>query len=441
MALPSLRALLRDEDNGALDRIRTACSGTDRECGDADLDEVIACGFQQLTKPEAHSAPEAHTGHWRDCFALAAVLRAASKLSSGHWQAAVRLLDLALILGRKDGEQQSAEVAAACAPLLAAAAVQRVHDGRSELAPPAKKRRSSRLARSPAAPSSLPAVSELLGCDGGGDGRLRAAVQAARAARRGLKLLGALDDWAALRSGWASSLEAVSAAVGHRTVPIEVGIGAWGGRAATGRQQRLMRIDDFLAGLHGPESEHHGASPLAVTPVVPVTAFSTRGYCAQHQLFHQAPDLAAQIGTRALELCGDRDTAATLGAARVWLGPGGTVTPLHFDRHDNVLCQCFGAKLVLLCGEGESGELDEGGGALYPCVELANASRVDAEVPDLAAFPRFGSVPRRACVLQPGDALFIPRGVWHYVRSLSPSLSISFWFDAPGSDGTTGDSR
>ena len=29
----------------------------------------------------------------------------------------------------------------------------------------------------------------------------------------------------------------------------------------------------------------------------------------------------------------------------------------------------------------------------------------------------------------PGDVLFIPRSVWHYVRSLTTSCSVNFWFD------------
>jgi len=31
-------------------------------------------------------------------------------------------------------------------------------------------------------------------------------------------------------------------------------------------------------------------------------------------------------------------------------------------------------------------------------------------------------------ILAPGDMLFIPSKHWHYVRSLSPSFSVNFWF-------------
>ena len=45
-------------------------------------------------------------------------------------------------------------------------------------------------------------------------------------------------------------------------------------------------------------------------------------------------------------------------------------------------------------------------------------------------WPQFAKV-EGCCeaVLGPGDALYVPKGWWHYVRSLSPSFSVSFWWD------------
>ena len=50
-------------------------------------------------------------------------------------------------------------------------------------------------------------------------------------------------------------------------------------------------------------------------------------------------------------------------------------------------------------------------------------------------FPLLATATVHHCVLGPGMLLYIPNGWWHAVRSLSVSLSISFWFDfaAPGS--------
>ena len=62
---------------------------------------------------------------------------------------------------------------------------------------------------------------------------------------------------------------------------------------------------------------------------------------------------------------------------------------------------------------------------------LNKFSPVDAEHPDLAKFPLFVNVPSALCletVLGPDDTLFIPCGYWHYVRALTPSFSLNFWF-------------
>jgi ribosomal protein L16 Arg81 hydroxylase len=56
-------------------------------------------------------------------------------------------------------------------------------------------------------------------------------------------------------------------------------------------------------------------------------------------------------------------------------------------------------------------------------------SAVDVEAPDAAEhFPAFANAKPFDTVLGPGDVLFIPRGWWHYVRSLTPSFSVNFWF-------------
>lgn len=60
---------------------------------------------------------------------------------------------------------------------------------------------------------------------------------------------------------------------------------------------------------------------------------------------------------------------------------------------------------------------------------MNNTSRVDAADPDLVQFPRYAEAEGMLAIVGPGDALFIPRLCWHYVTSLQPSWSLSFWFD------------
>jgi lysine-specific demethylase 8 len=53
---------------------------------------------------------------------------------------------------------------------------------------------------------------------------------------------------------------------------------------------------------------------------------------------------------------------------------------------------------------------------------------VECEEPDLEKFPKFAEAPYLECLLKPGDMLYIPPKHWHYVRSLSVSFSVSFWW-------------
>lgn len=109
--------------------------------------------------------------------------------------------------------------------------------------------------------------------------------------------------------------------------------------------------------------------------------------------------------------------------ANAWFGPAGTVTPLHHDPQDNVFVQVVGSKVVLLHDASQTPLLyaqTEG--------ELTNTSRVDAGAPDVAAHPLYRDAVGRVAVLRAGDALYVPRGTWHYVTSLEASWSISFWW-------------
>lgn len=54
--------------------------------------------------------------------------------------------------------------------------------------------------------------------------------------------------------------------------------------------------------------------------------------------------------------------------------------------------------------------------------------QVDLDNIDLKEFPRVENLDFMDCILEEGDLLYIPPKWWHYVRSLSISFSISFWW-------------
>jgi len=54
--------------------------------------------------------------------------------------------------------------------------------------------------------------------------------------------------------------------------------------------------------------------------------------------------------------------------------------------------------------------------------------KVDLDNIDDAAFPKVRDLEFMDCILDEGEMLYIPPRWWHYVRSLTASLSVSFWW-------------
>lgn len=99
-----------------------------------------------------------------------------------------------------------------------------------------------------------------------------------------------------------------------------------------------------------------------------------------------------------------------------WMGPQGTVTPLHHDSSNVLLGQIWGEKLITVYPWSEFH-------LLYN--EVAGFSRFDPENPDFVRFPLSARATQMQTTIKAGEALFIPVGTWHQVRSLAPSISLS----------------
>ncbi|XP_077509305.1 lysine-specific demethylase 8-like [Amblyomma americanum] len=198
-----------------------------------------------------------------------------------------------------------------------------------------------------------------------------------------------------------SSIRHLVTVAGGRTVPVELG------SRYTDEEwsQKLMTLASFVRTYILKEEG----------PDVGV------GYMAQHQLFHQIPELRDDICIPTYCCLSEKDEEPDI---NLWFGPEGTVSPLHHDPKNNLLAQVFGEKYIRLYGKAQTP-------FLYPYEEqlLENTSQVDIEDPDFDKFPLFEKAEYTECVLKAGEMLFIPPKCWHFVRSLSPSLSISFWWE------------
>ncbi|HEY6314162.1 MAG TPA: cupin-like domain-containing protein [Streptosporangiaceae bacterium] len=100
-----------------------------------------------------------------------------------------------------------------------------------------------------------------------------------------------------------------------------------------------------------------------------------------------------------------------------WFGPAGTVTPLHHDGCNILACQVAGRKNFRLVPASQ-----------WPLTytDARFFSGIDAEKPDLSGRPGFDQATVLDVILEPGDVLFIPVGWSHQVRTLEPSMMISF---------------
>ncbi|MGB9991895.1 cupin-like domain-containing protein [Pseudoduganella rhizocola] len=111
-----------------------------------------------------------------------------------------------------------------------------------------------------------------------------------------------------------------------------------------------------------------------------------------------------------------------MGPPRFWIGPAGTMTPLHCDYDDNIFAQVWGSKRIFLAPPHH----DE---FLYP--REANAmlfgSPFDPEAPDYDKFPLARQAAMTEIIVNPGDMLYVPAGWYHQVRALTFSLSSNRW--------------
>ncbi|KAI1639815.1 hypothetical protein F4809DRAFT_45318 [Biscogniauxia mediterranea] len=251
---------------------------------------------------------------------------------------------------------------------------------------------------------------------------------------------------------------------GRRLVPVEVGRSyvdeGWGQRLVTFGAFLREYIDPSLSSsspprLSSPSAAGGGPTPIITKPIA---------YLAQHPLLTQLPALRADILVP--DYCytsppppssSPRDAAPPPPPPppldepllNAWLGPPGTITPLHTDPYHNVLAQVVGRKYVRLYAAAETPRMAARGREAG--VEMGNTSRVDvgvAEGWDSAAplgaagdedgdeddddkeqRKLFAEIPFVDCILEPGDLLYIPAGWWHYVRGLSVSFSVSFWWN------------
>ncbi|RMZ82550.1 hypothetical protein DV738_g1684, partial [Chaetothyriales sp. CBS 135597] len=275
--------------------------------------------------------------------------------------------------------------------------------------------------------------------------------------RRGpIILSGALNHWPALRKWQSVSFWEDVTLAGSRLVPVELGRSyvdsGWG--------QQIMPFRRFLADHILDHSQGD----------------SRTGYLAQYDIFKQIPALYADIATpdycyldapppeagtpvaltkaakktqqlshpstlpQPMGQSANQTSSSSEVQSNIWFGPAWTISPLHHDPYHNILCQVVGKKYLRLFSPHYSSKLQpmsstvsaphltEASGDVT--IDMSNTSSIDIAAMEVSphedwdsTYPNISKVTYVECVLEAGQALYIPIGWWHYNPAEAQSIN------------------
>lgn len=214
-------------------------------------------------------------------------------------------------------------------------------------------------------------------------------------------LTGMMDEWPAL-SRWTDGY--LNQVAGDVEVDVSASKdGFFSGDAEKGfiyaGRFKKFRFRDYLAEVQNPKAED-------------------KLYLQQAPLDEQFPPLVNDV--LAPPFLKGREESV-----RLWIGPAGNISPLHYDGADNFLCQVRGRKRLVLFAPSDTD-------SLYPnrmTSAIPHLSRLRIDNLDLSEYPDVRNATPWECVLNPGEMLFIPLSWWHQVYSTDFSISVNFWYE------------
>lgn len=217
--------------------------------------------------------------------------------------------------------------------------------------------------------------------------------------KRPCVIRGACSKWKSL-SQW-NNIEFWKS-LGGQYVPVEIG-----SYLGENFEHRIVDLYEFM---------------VYALNVSPYTDLDDLIYLAQYDLSSRFPELLEYISPIP-------DFGHLIGpcsSQNIFIGPRGTVTPLHMDPYDNFFCQVVGVKYIRLHPHEEEDNL-----YFQTIPSDPNDTKLPEDLTSISAetirkcFPKYNKSAGYHVRLSPGDSLFIPRGWFHFVKSESFSISVA----------------
>lgn len=186
------------------------------------------------------------------------------------------------------------------------------------------------------------------------------------------------------------------------------------GNVAEGRRERVT-LAGYTEALEAYEAGLQGGEPVEMP-----------GYLHDVPLFRFFPDLVQDVRPFPLDLFPSwyRDNWPEY--TQYFMGPTGSVTPLHFDTllTNNLFFHLAGRKQFTLIPADQRKD----------CYTYGwRWARFDPTSPDYREFPQSTATTPVTVVLEPGEMLYMPPGTLHHVRNLSMTISFNIDWHTPGS--------
>jgi hypothetical protein len=230
------------------------------------------------------------------------------------------------------------------------------------------------------------------------------------AAEMPVVIKGLFDDWAALAAGRHSPgrLGAYLAGMDRgAAVPVMEAPARAAGRFAYRADIREFTFTKRSAPLRDTLARIEGLIGQANAPTVAIQMLHLADALPEFVRQNAMPVLPADVGPK------------------LWLG-GAVKTQTHNDRDHNLACVIAGRRRFTLFPPAQVANLYIG-----PLDNPPPLSLVDPENPDYGRFPCFreAMASARVALLEPGDAIFIPKHWWHHVASLDPyNAMVNYWW-------------